>query len=533
MEEKTMNPEGETGFDQFSLSHGILKSIEEMGYLIPTEVQAQTIPKVFAGKDLIVQSRTGTGKTAAYGIPVLELIDPGMLLVQALVLTPTRELALQVGEELSRIGKDRRVRSLTVYGGDSMDRQIEGIREGAQVIIGTPGRILDHLKRKTLSFSSVKTLVLDEADRMLDMGFYRDMKMIFDYLPARRQTLLFSATFPKEIDALTYNYLNEPERLLLSQDYVYVKEVEHIYYITNQMHKERNLFKLLVTESPAAAMIFCNTRAETRQVFQYLWKRGVPLEMLSSDLPQKKRERVMESLRRKEVRFLVTTDVAARGIDIQDLSHVFIFSTPSSPDQYVHRAGRTGRAGKSGKAITLLGATDLIHFNRMVKTNELQVTEADFPSDEAVQEILGKKRMEELVIRSRSVLPEDRQENEGLARAVLERKDVRLQVLTMLLRDYQERQARQEQKIPESAGAIEESGRVPRRGAPRGRPGGRSSRRPGAGPGIVSEVSQRVDSPSGTGRRRRPRRRRSSSGGTRTGAQGGTGSGESTGKASA
>ncbi len=521
MTEKTNDSKTETGFRRFSLSQAVIRSLEEMNYTTPTEVQEQAIPRVFAGRDLIVQSRTGTGKTAAYGVPLVELVDPAMLIVQSLVLTPTRELAVQVERELSQIGKDREIRCLTVYGGDSLERQIEGIREGAQVVVGTPGRILDHLRRRTLSFSSVKLLVLDEADRMLDMGFYKEMKQIFDHLPTERQTLMFSATFPKEIDALAYNYLNDPERILLSQDYVYVKEVEHIYYISNRMDKERNLYKLILWEEPFSSMIFCNTREEVRMVFNYLLKRGLAVEMLSSDLPQNKRERVMDRFRRHEVRFLVTTDVAARGIDIMDMSHVFIFSTPSSPDQYVHRAGRTGRIGKSGKAITLLGATDLINFNRLVKANELDVREGDFPTDAEFQAKIRKNRIDQLIQEASTLSPEKRGEYEDLARAILVREDARVPVVAMLLKYSLEREQQAVVRRSESAGS---AAPPPRRGSWReGRP--RPPRRPGKGPTEITASASRAAEGAGgekkegggSGKRRRRRRRRGPSEGKPTG----------------
>src|SRR6266571_1900302 len=263
-------------FTSMDLPQAILRGLEALGYGQATEVQARAIPLARSGRDLIVQSRTGTGKTTAFGVPMLERIDRSLSEVQALVLCPTRELTVQVTDELARLAVPSQIRVLSIYGGDSMARQLTGLRQGAQVVVGTPGRLLDHLRQETLRLGRVRTLI--------------------DY------------------------------------------------------------------EAPASSMIFCNTRAETRTIFNYLAMRGLPVAMISSDLPQKKREQVMRRFRAKELRHLVATDVAARGIDIEDLSHVFLYSAPESSDQYIHRAGRTGRIGKTGKVISLVSGFDLMNF---------------------------------------------------------------------------------------------------------------------------------------------------------------------------
>ena len=263
-------------FQDLGLSETTLESLAAMNYETPTPVQQQAIPLALSGKDLVVQSRTGTGKTAAFGIPVVESIDADQPVVQAMALTPTRELTAQVCEELSRIGQARGLKVIAIYGGDSMDRQIAGLEGGAQIVVGTPGRVLDLLKRRELKLDACRTLVLDEADKMLDMGFAQEMSEIMAFVPSERQTSLFSATVPLGIRGLIHNYLNEPEWISLSEDFAYVKEVRHTYIIAPAAHKEEVLYKLIELDQPTSSMIFCNTRNEVRSVSNFLSRRGLP-----------------------------------------------------------------------------------------------------------------------------------------------------------------------------------------------------------------------------------------------------------------
>jgi ATP-dependent RNA helicase DeaD len=422
-------------FGSFGLSAETLAGLEAKGYEVPTDCQAEAIPHALAGKDLVLQSRTGTGKTAAFGVPIIERIDPDTEGIQALVLTPTRELALQVAREITELGRPRGTRVECIYGGDPMERQLESLRAGVDVIVGTPGRVLDHLRRKTLRFGGVRTLVLDEADRMLDMGFAVEMGQIMEYVPSERQTFLCSATIPLGIRGLIYHYLSEPEWVLLSEDQIYVKEVEHLYCLTPKLHKETTLYKLLEYENPASSMVFCNTREETRLVYTFLAGKGLPAAMLSSDLAQAKRERVMSQFRRGEIRHLATTDVASRGIDIQDLSHVFIFSTPASPEQYIHRAGRTGRVGKSGRAISLVSAHDLMDFNRLVKRYHVEVRELSVPSDAEVQERKVERILTRLAAEGQTLPMEDFAELSPIAKRIADAEH-RDRILALLLRRY-------------------------------------------------------------------------------------------------
>ncbi len=372
-------------FQTFGLSPPTLQGLAQMGYEKPTPVQRDTIPAFLEGHDLVVQSRTGTGKTAAFGIPIVERVDVARGEIQSLVLTPTRELTLQVRDELARIGAAKGVRVQSIYGGDSIAEQVRGIEAGAQVAVGTPGRVLDLLRRGSLRLDAVTCLVLDEADRMLDMGFAVEMGQIMTFVPKERQTLLFSATVPLGIRGLIYNYLKEPRWVLLSEDFAYVKEVRHTYIITPRMQKEAVLEKLIEYDQPTSSMIFCNTREEVRSVANFLVRRGLPAAMISSDLPQRKREQVMSRFRAGQIRHLVATDVAARGIDIEELSHVFVYSTPDSPEAYIHRAGRTGRIGRGGVVVSLVSATDLMSFNRLANRYHLQLEERSVPTEEEVE----------------------------------------------------------------------------------------------------------------------------------------------------
>ncbi|MCG6922695.1 MAG: DEAD/DEAH box helicase [Acidobacteria bacterium] len=464
-------------FGAYHLSVDTLRSLEAKGYRSPTDVQHEAIPLALEGKDLVVQSRTGTGKTAAFGVPIIEKTDLDQVGVQAVVLTPTRELAIQVSKEITELGLGRGVKVETIYGGDSMERQLEGIRAGAHVIVGTPGRVLDHLRRRTLDFGGVKTLVLDEADRMLDMGFAVEMGQIMDYVPEERHTMLFSATVPIGIRGLIYHYMAEPEWVLLSEDQIYVKEVEHVYCLTTRFQKEATLYKLIEYENPASSMIFCNTREETRKVATFLGNKGLAVAMLSSDLPQKKREKVMGRFRNGEIRHLVTTDVASRGIDIEDLSHVFIFSSPDSPEQYIHRAGRTGRVGKTGRAISLLSAMDLMNFNRLVKRYHVEVKEIAVPTDEDVLSRKAQRVVESLVEAGRRLSLEDLAELGPVARQVAEH-ELHDRIVAALLKEVLAKKAAVEDDPDEA----EEQALPPRRrydsGGGRGR-GGDGGRRDG------------------------------------------------------
>jgi ATP-dependent RNA helicase DeaD len=351
--------EGAHAFADLGIHRDVLEVLEEMGWETPTPVQRDSYPLAIAGHDLIVQSRTGTGKTGAFGIPLVDglLSDDGD--EQALVLAPTRELALQSAREIAKLGARRAIDTVAVYGGASMDQQIRALEKGARVISGTPGRVLDHLKRGTMKASRLRVLVLDEADEMLSMGFAKELHAIIELLPKKRQTLLFSATVDRAIKRVAEKYMTDPQFLGLSGDHVGALGVEHFVYMVSGVGRVANLITVLETEDPESALIFCNTKAETEEVSAALQRAGFNAEWLNGDRPQREREEVLGRVRREEIRFLVATDVAARGIDVSHLTHVINFSLPSNVEQYVHRTGRTGRAGRTGTAITLVGPTEL------------------------------------------------------------------------------------------------------------------------------------------------------------------------------
>ena len=346
-------------FDVLPLRHEVRRAIEAMGWTTPTPVQIQSYRLATEKRDMVVQSRTGTGKTGAFGIPMVDqLVEPGAG-VQALVLAPTRELALQSAGEIGKLGKTRNLRTSAVYGGASMEKQVEELRAGAEIVSGTPGRVLDHLRRGTLDVRKLKLLVLDEADEMLSMGFARELHDIMDMLPKERQTMLFSATTDGPVQRMAERHMREPEFLQLSGDAVGALGVTHYIYFVSGLARANDLARILEVEDPESAIIFCNTKAETEQVARALSAAGFDADWLNGDLPQNDRERIMSRTRKSELRFLVCTDVAARGIDISHLTHVINFGLPQHLEQYIHRTGRTGRAGRTGTAITLVSPQEL------------------------------------------------------------------------------------------------------------------------------------------------------------------------------
>lgn len=369
-------------FDDLGLHPDIKSALDDMGYFAPTAVQAAVYTPVSEGKDLLVQSRTGTGKTTAFGLPTLSKIVPTQRTPQALVLAPTRELALQVARELTKIGQHRGIVVEAIYGGAPIGKQITNLKNGVHVVVGTPGRVLDHIGRRTLDTKTITTFILDECDEMLSMGFLEDIERVVAALPEKKQTLLFSATMPEEVARYSRRHMVNPVQMSLSRDGQTVSDIHHAYYIVSGIARSRDLLKVILSEEPESAIIFCNMRDETTMVAKFLQKQGYDAEPLSSDLSQADRERVMGRMKAKNLRFLCATDVAARGIDISDLTHVINYSVGDSPEVYVHRTGRTGRAGKKGVAISLVGPRELGNFRLVRLTFGLKPEERLLPKDD-------------------------------------------------------------------------------------------------------------------------------------------------------
>lgn len=376
------------------LPPALREGFARLGWTSMMPVQAKAIPYILAHRDVMIQSRTGSGKTGAYLTPILQRIDPTQNTTQALVLVPTRELALQVWREAQALGSAQNVRSIAVYGGVGYREQLDAFREGSHLVIGTPGRILDHLLRRSLTLNALKMIVFDEADRMLSMGFYPDMKRVQGYLPDRPvNTYMFSATYPPQVLSLAREFMRSPTILNLSSDHVHVTEVEHILYSVPPMDKERSLIRIIEIENPASAIVFCNTKERVHFVATLLQRYGYNAAEISSDLAQGAREDVMRRIREGRLRFLVATDVAARGIDIPELSHVFLYETPEDLESYIHRAGRTGRAGSGGVAVTLANSLEKVEVQRIRKRFSVDFQERALPTDEEVQNVVVQRTL--------------------------------------------------------------------------------------------------------------------------------------------
>lgn len=342
-----------TDFTSLNLREEIMQAITQLGYSTPTPIQSAMIPIMLSGADVIGQAQTGTGKTAAFALPILHNFKPQRH-VQALILAPTRELALQVADSMTEYGKNMDVRVLAVYGGQPYGPQISRLNRGVDVVVGTPGRLLDLIERNALNIKHVKTLVLDEADEMLNMGFIEDIEKIMAETPAERQTALFSATLPKRIRDLANRFMRDPQSVTIKRETLTLASTEQRYYLVHESDKTNALTRLFEVEPIKSALIFARTRAETATLANELVVRGIPAEAIHGDLDQNARERVLGRFRANQLKVLVATDVAARGLDIEDISHVFNYHLPDDAEVYVHRIGRTGRAGKTGVAITLL-----------------------------------------------------------------------------------------------------------------------------------------------------------------------------------
>lgn len=371
-------------FDQFRLSENILKGIYDLGFEEPSPIQVECIPAVLSGLDVIGQAQTGTGKTAAFGIPVLERIDPQNVSVQSIIITPTRELAIQVSEELRRIGRFKRVKTLSIYGGQSIGRQIKALKQGVHVVVGTPGRLLDHLHRGTLTTDQVRAIVLDEADEMLDMGFIDDIESVLEFVPKERQLLLFSATMPEAIRELAKKYMNAPKYITVNRGEVTAPIIKQIYYRVLENFKVDALCRILDSEEGELSIIFCRTKKGVDELTEALQARGYLAGGLHGDMAQQQRDRVMNSFRQGEIELLIATDVAARGIDVGSVSHVINYDIPQDVESYVHRIGRTGRAGRKGVALTLVTPREMKQLRLIEKETGSRLSPRELPTLEEV-----------------------------------------------------------------------------------------------------------------------------------------------------
>jgi superfamily II DNA/RNA helicase len=371
-------------FNDLGISPPILKAIEDMGFKEPTEVQGRVIPHVLEGEDLIVMSKTGSGKTAVFGIPLLQMTTPDQTEPQALILTPTRELAVQIDKDLKKMAAYLPHKTTAVYGQHSINAEVQALKEGSAIVTGTPGRVYDHIRHGCLKVKNIRYLVLDEADRMLDMGFIDQVFKIIKTLPKKRITLLFSATIPPEIQSICRGYMNHPETIEIESPTKTVDTIRQTYYRVNKNEKRTQLHRMLMVERPESCLIFCNTRYAVDQVQKFLTSKGYASKALHGDVPQEKRLKIMDQFKRGDIHLLVATDVAARGIHINDLSLVINYDVPLEKDNYIHRIGRTGRAGKGGSAVTLVTDDDIISLYEIEEHIGAQIEEAELPADSVV-----------------------------------------------------------------------------------------------------------------------------------------------------
>ena len=383
-------------FEEMCLDTRIMRAIAEMGFEQPSPIQAQSIPIAVEGKDMIGQARTGTGKTASFGIPMLQRINPKDKNLQAIVLCPTRELAIQSANEIRKLAKFLHgIKVLPIYGGQEISKQIRSLKGGVQIVIGTPGRVMDHLRRHTLKPQTVDIVVLDEADEMLNMGFREDIETILGQLPEERQTMLFSATMPKPILEIAKRYLHEPEIVKVIQKELTVPKIEQYYYEVNPRKKNEVLSRLLDMYDPSLSLVFCNTKRKVDELVADLKGRGYFAEGLHGDMKQSQRDRVMNGFRNGRTDILVATDVAARGIDVDDVEAVFNYDVPQDDEYYVHRIGRTGRAGREGRAFTLVVGKEIYKLKDIQRYCKTKIRSQPIPSVNDVAAIKVEKLLEQ------------------------------------------------------------------------------------------------------------------------------------------
>jgi ATP-dependent RNA helicase DeaD len=398
-------------FAELGVSPEILKAVDKMGFEEASPIQTAVIPAILTGRDIVGQSSTGSGKTAAFAIPAIERVDTKVRAVQVLILCPTRELAVQVAEEVNKLALFKRgVHEVPIYGGQSYERQFRALAAGVQIVIGTPGRVMDHMERGTLRLDQLKMVVLDEADRMLDMGFREDIERILSAVPAERQMLFFSATMPRAIQDLIRLFAREPQLIKIEALAQNAPKVDQVYYEVDRRSKLEVLTRLIDVYDFRYGIVFCSTKIMVDELEEHLRARGYASDRLHGDISQMQRNRVMEKFRRREFEFLVATDVAARGLDVDELEVVFNYDLPNDAEDYTHRIGRTGRAGKEGRAITFVSGRELYKLQGMVRFGKLKIRRESVPSLEQVEEARENVLMERLraTLQAGGYRPQDR-----------------------------------------------------------------------------------------------------------------------------
>lgn len=407
-------------FEELNIPPIIMQALGNMGFEEPTPIQEETVPLALMGKDLIGRAQTGTGKTAAYGIPLINRCDVDLEQIQGIVITPTRELAMQVAEELNRIGSPKNVRSLPIYGGQEIERQIKALKKRPPIIVGTPGRLMDHMRRKTIRLQNIKMVVLDEADEMLNMGFKEDIESILKEMPAERQNLLFSATMPVHIQNLAREFMNNPELIQIKPMEVTVANIEQQYMETPESQKLDVLCRLLDIQNPDLAILFARTKRRVDEIAEALIQRGYSAEGIHGDLNQNRRDTIMGKFRSGSIDVLVATDVAARGLDITGVTHIYNFDIPQDPEGYVHRIGRTGRAGETGLAITFVTPREISHLRFIEQITHHKINRKPVPTVNDVFAGLQQKVVDNILTVAQE---EDMQQYRTLAESLLEDND--------------------------------------------------------------------------------------------------------------
>ena len=425
-----------TTFESLGLGERTLKAVKAKGFEEPSEIQAACIPLLLKeGTEVVGQAQTGTGKTAAFALPILETVDEEKKSVQALILTPTRELALQVSEEINSLKGDRKTEVTPIYGGASMEIQLRKLKRGVQIVVVTPGRILDHIKRGTLDLSNLVFMVLDEADEMLDMGFIEDIEEVLKNVPETRRMLMFSATMPPQIQKLAENFMKNPTLVRTQKTDAATPQADQIYFEVKEADKIEALTRIIDRDPDFYGVIFCRTKLQCDEIGHKLQARGYDAEALHGDLSQRERETILRKMKERVIRILVATDVAARGLDIQDLTHVINYSLPSDPEIYIHRVGRTGRAGKEGTAITFITPSEARRFSYIKKASKSEIRKEEIPTPREVVERRRELIKEQLL----SALEKDGgEEYRSISEGLLEDNDpvdVLSSVLSLFYRD--------------------------------------------------------------------------------------------------